>query len=57
MPPDAPKLIVAYHMIPSHPQRIRNFPLLFHREEDIALDSEDQGRCARKGPKALCEFR
>ena len=56
MSPNATKLVVTDHMVPSHAQRIGNFPLLFYREKNIALDSEDQGRGVRKGAKTLCKF-
>ena len=42
MTPNAPKLVVAHHLIPRYPERVRNFSLLLNGEQDITLDSQNQ---------------
>ena len=42
MAPDTTKLVVAYHLVPRYPERVRNFPLLLNGEQDITLDSEHE---------------
>ena len=37
MPPNTPKLVIAHHLVPRDPKRIRDFSLLLDREEDVAL--------------------
>ena len=40
MTPNAPKLVVAHHLIPCHPQSVCDFALLLDREEDVALHTK-----------------
>ena len=47
--PHAAKLIVAHRMVPGHAQCISDFPLLFHREENVTLDAEDSVGVFAKG--------
>lgn len=55
--PHAAKLIVAHRMVPGHAQGISDFPLLFHREENVTLDAEDQRRCVCQGPQPFRQLR
>lgn len=55
--PHAAKLIVAHRMVPGHAQCISDFPLLFHREQNVALDAEDKRRRICQGSQPFCELR
>lgn len=56
VPPHAAELVIAHHLVPRHPQRIRDLALLLHREQNIALHAEHKRRRVRERAQAICEL-
>jgi len=54
-PPNTTELVVANLLVPSSPQSLSEIPLLLYREQDITLNSENQGRYVLEVAESLCE--
>ena len=56
VPPHAPQLIIAHHLVPRDAQRIRDLALLLNREQYIALHAKDERWRVRKRAESCCEL-